>query len=67
MSNEILISVMDSSNSFYYFAYLEDVAEWLSKRHNRLIDIAAELESQITDVSGCVFEIDGVKYFYSQS
>lgn len=49
-----------------YFPYLEDLAEWLGRVHHRQIDIVEELESQIDDVSGCVFEIDGVRYWYEQ-
>ena len=49
-----------------YFSYLEDLADWLGRVHHRQIDIAEELESQLDDVTGCEFEIDGVKYWYEQ-
>ena len=46
--------------------YLEDLAERLSKIHGRQIDIAEELESQIDDITGCNFQIDGKLYYYKQ-
>lgn len=52
-------------NNGWYFNYLEDVAEWLEKRHHRRINIAEELEAQITS-DKCEFEIDGVIYQYEQ-
>lgn len=46
-------------NGSICFNYLEDLAEWLERRHNREINIAEELESQIIS-DKCEFEIDGV-------
>ena len=45
--------------------YLEDLAEWLERRHGREINIAEELEGQINSAK-CEFEIDGVIYRYEQ-
>ena len=61
-----IISIKTPSGGHMYFPYLEDLAEWLGRVHHRQIDIVEELESQIDDVSGCVFEIDGVRYWYEQ-
>lgn len=52
-------------NGSICFNYLEDLAEWLERRHNREINIAEELESQIIS-DKCEFEIDGVIYRYEQ-
>lgn len=60
------IEIKTPSGGYMYFSYLEDLAEWLGRVHHRQIDIAEELESQIDDVNGCEFEIDGVKYWYEQ-
>lgn len=48
-----------------YFSYLEEVAQWLSNKHGREINIAEELESQIADME-CDFVIDGFMYHYKQ-
>lgn len=60
------IAIKTPSGGYLYFHYLEDVAEWLGRVHHRQIDIADELESQITDVNGCEFYIDGTRYWYEQ-
>lgn len=52
-------------NGSICFNYLEDLAEWLERRHNREINIAEELESQIIS-DKCELEIDGVIYRYEQ-
>ena len=64
MDDVIIITKQDGV--CFFFGYLEQVADWLSRVHGRQINIAEELEAQITDVSGCDFEIDGVKYHYEQ-
>lgn len=47
------------------FNYLEYLADWLELRHGREINIAEELETQITSDKG-EFEIDGYIYKYEQ-
>lgn len=50
------------------FSYFEQVVEWLANEHEcSSIDIARELSPQITDVNGCDFSIEGVKYHYEQT
>lgn len=49
----------------WFFRYLEEVAEWLGRRHSRTINIAEELEGQING-NNCYFEIDAVIYHYEQ-
>ena len=48
----------------HYFRYLEDVSEWLSRKHGRTI-LCSELESLVAPPE-CDFTIDGVKYHYTQ-
>lgn len=50
------------------FSYFEQVVEWLANEHEcSSIDIAREKSPQITDVNGCDFSIEGVKYHYEQT
>ena len=61
-----MIEITIENDWKFYFSYLEDVARWLERRHHREINIAEELESQITDINGCDFYINGKKYYYKQ-
>lgn len=52
-------------NGYECFNYIEYLADWLELRHFREINIAEELETQITSDKG-EFEIDRVIYRYEQ-
>lgn len=60
------IQVKKADRTVIQCTYLEQLADRLSKIHGRQINIADELEWQITDVTGCNFTIDGTVYYYQQ-
>ena len=60
------IAIKTPTGGYMFFSYLEQVAEWLERVHHRDINIAEELEAQIT-CNDCDFEIDGKIYHYEQN